>query len=256
MSLLGTQVYANPDTNLWLPATGGTIDGSIVVKGNIVADGVIEAQTGPIITDTFVSRVSYDLVDGTNTTRATISLDPANSLIVGATGSVLFNQTGQVTGNTTLTLSAPGSGLDNFTTNFLYAIGPVPTNIITSPKTINPVPVSPAPAQAFSVDTPYPTISNAVYDVQATGNLSKVSGTSDPDDAVTLALDAGTGTSITTYTFYPEGPAQSGNFSIRQRIVANAVQPSLGVLAQATLAGTSTAAYSATMNYFSVVRVA
>ena len=256
MSLLGTQVYANTDRNVWLPVTGGTVQGSLTVNGNIVADGVIEAQTGPIITDTFVSRVSYDLVDNTNTTRATISLDPANSLIVGGTGSILFNQSGQVTGNTTLTLSAPGSGLDNLTTNFLNAIGPIPTNIITSPKTINPVPITPAPYDPFTVDAPYPTINGAVYDVQATGVITLASGVSDPDDSIRFELDAGTGTSITTYTFYPEGPGQSGNWSIRQRIVANAVQPSLGVAVQGSLAGASTAVYSATMNYFSVVRVA
>lgn len=248
MSLLGTQVYANTTTPLWFSADGGTINGDVTITGSVDVSGNIQSS-GDVQTAT-----SFQVTDPAFSTGwMRITSTASNSYVQGASN-IKFGQIGQSTTNTTLTLSAPGSGLDNFTTNFLNAIGPVPTNIITSSKTINPVPTS--PATAFGVDVPYPTISNAVYDVQATGIITLASGASDPDDAILLALDAGTGTSITTYTFYPEGPGQSGNFSIRQRIVANAVQPSLAVLANKTLAGASTAVYAATLNYFSVVRVA
>lgn len=250
MSLLGTQVFANTDKPIWLSVTGGTIDGNLTLTGSLDVSGSVRSSSE------IQSSSAFTLTDSTFTSglgRFTANL---SNLYVQGTSNISFGKVGESITNTSLVLSAPGAGLDLFTTNFLQAIGPVPTNIITSPKTINPVPVSPAPAQAFTVDTPYPTLSNAVYDVQATGIITSPSGTPDPDDAVNFALDAGTGTSITTYTYYPSGPGQSGSWSIRQRIVANAVQPSLSVSAQAILAGTSTAAYAATMNYFSVVRVA
>jgi len=251
MSLLGTQVYANSGQNIWLPVTGGTI------TGNLLVDGEIDA-TGNINSDADMTAVSLELQDSLviqgNANSAVLTTDvTGNTLNIVANTSVTFGRD-TVAPNTTLALSAPGANLDLLTTNFLRAIGPVPTNLITSPKTINPVPTS--PATPFIVDTAFPVASGQVYDVQATGVITLASGTPNASDAVILQLDAGTGTSVTSYTYYPSGAGQSGNWSIRQRIVGNATQASLAVEVNQLLAGGSTAVYSATMNYFSAVRVA
>jgi hypothetical protein len=246
MSLLGTQVYANSDTPIWLSAKGGTIDGNLTVTGT--ADFQSNIQVASDI------DLQGNLVLQGSSNSALLTTDAGgDSLYLVASNSINFGRD-STTPNTTLTLSAPGAGLDNFTTNFLYAIGPVPTNLINTPRTINPVPTS--PAEPFLVDTPFPVVSGQVYDVQATGLITLISGTPDPDDAVLIQLDAGTGTSVSFYTYYPSGPGQSGSWAIRQRIVGNATQPSLAVAVQKTLAGTSTAVYAATLGYFSAVRVA
>lgn len=246
MSLLGTQVYANGDTPIWLSATGGTMDGNLTVTGNLQVDGATQVDGSITTTDQFI-------ISGTTDTAVLTTNVAGDTLYLIADTAIGFGRDDN-TPNTTLTLSAPGAGLDSFTTNFLYAIGPVPTNLINTPRTINPVPTS--PAEPFLVDTAFPVVAGQVYDVQATGLITLISGTPDPDDAVTLQLDAGTGTSITFYTYYPSGPGQSGSWSIRQRIVGNASQPSLAVAVNKLLAGASTAVYAATLGYFSAVRVA
>jgi hypothetical protein len=254
MSLLGTQVYANPDTPLWVSATGGEISGDLTVDGNLTVN-LATNLNGPLNANSDVNVGATLFMAPPTGDEQAIAVDALGTILyIQGGNSIKFGKLGQTTTNTTLTLSAPGSGLDNFTTNFLYAIGPVPTNLVTSPKTINPVPTT--PADPFIVDTAFPVASGQVYEVQATGVLNLISGTPDPDDAVIFSLDAGTGTSITAYTYYPSGPGQSGNWSIRQRIVGNATQPSLALLVQKTLAGTSTAVYGATLNYFSANRVA
>ena len=254
MSLLGTQVFANPATPLWLSASGDTINGDLIVDGDLTVEQVttMEAQLNANSDINLAGTLFFGPPNG-NVQAIAVDANGDNIFLQGEQA-IKFGKLGQLTTNTTLTLSAPGSGLDNFTTNFLNAIGPVPTNLINLPKSVNPVPTT--PAQAFLVDTPFPVVAQQVYDVQATGVLSLVSGTPDPDDAVQIQLDAGTGTSITTYTYYPSGPGQSGDWAIRQRIVGNATQASLAVAVQKTLAGTSTAVYSAVLNYFSAVRVA
>lgn len=254
MSLLGTQVYANPDTPLWVSATGGEISGDLTVDGNLTVN-LATNLNGPLNANSDVNVGATLFMAPPTGDEQAIAVDALGTILyIQGGNSIKFGKLGQTTTNTTLTLSAPGAGLDNFTTNFLNAIGPVPTNLISASKTINPVPTT--PAEVFLVDTPFPVVSGQVYDVQATGIINLISGTPDPDDAVQFQLDAGTGTSVSFYTFYPSGPGQSTSWAIRQRIVGNASQPSLAVAVQKTLAGASTAVYGATLNYFSAVRVA
>ena len=253
MSLLGTPVYANTDTPLWLSVGGDTINGNLTVNGTIQASLDIDAG-GDMSANDITLQGSVVLPGTTNNALVTTDTTGAILNLVAETSITMGRDA--ITPNTTLVVSAPGSGLDAFTTNFLYAIGPVPTSLVTVPKTINPVPVSPAPAQAFLVDTSLPTLNGAIYEVQATGSFALAAGVADPDDALYFEVDAGTGLSITTYTYYPSRPGQSANWSLRQRIVCNAAQPSLSVLTQVLRAGASTADYSATINYFSATRVA
>ena len=147
------------------------------------------------------------------------------------------------------------SGVNLVMSGTLAGVGPVPTSTITSSKTLNPVPVSPAAASPFGVDTNVPTISNAEYDVQARGLLAVVSGTPDVDDIVNIALDAGTGTSVWTYQFKPSAVGANGNWQVRDRIVANANTTTIFMTAQALLAGASTAVHSATLTQMDVTRV-
>ena len=140
-------------------------------------------------------------------------------------------------------------------TGTLAGIGPVPVSTITSSKTLNPVPVSPAAATAFGVDTNVPTISNAEYDVQARGLLAVVSGTPDVDDIINIQLDAGTGNSLWTYQFKPSAVGANGVWQVRDRIVANQNTSTIFMAAQALLAGSSTAVHSATLVQMDVTRV-
>ena len=94
MSLLGTQVYANPATPCWLSSAGGAI------SGNISANQVFARK--------------YNAVDVAGVTHGELTLNGA------ATGSVLtgdsnitFAKTGVLTGNTVLTLSTAGANLDS-----------------------------------------------------------------------------------------------------------------------------------------------
>jgi len=94
MSLLGTQVYANPATPCWLSSAGGAI------SGNISANQVFARK--------------YNAVDAGGVTHGELTLNG------GATGSVLtgdsnitFAKTGVLTGNTALTLSTAGANLDS-----------------------------------------------------------------------------------------------------------------------------------------------
>jgi len=137
----------------------------------------------------------------------------------------------------------------------LSGVGPVPTTLITSTKTINPLPVSPTPASAFPVDTNYPTASNQQYDVMARGILAAVGGAPDVDDIVNITLDAGATTGVWTYQFKPSSVGDNGNWEIRDRITSDAAQATIFISAQTLRAGASTADYSATLRQLDVTRV-
>ena len=103
MSLLGTQVYANPSTPCWLSSSGGAI------SGNISANEVYARK--------------YNAVDPAGVTHGEFTLNGA------ATGSVLtgdsnitFAKTGAITGNTALTLSTAGANLDSLAVGGAVAV--------------------------------------------------------------------------------------------------------------------------------------
>lgn len=137
----------------------------------------------------------------------------------------------------------------------LSGVGPAPTTLVTSTKTINPLPVSPTAASAFPVDVNYPTVSNQQYDVQARGILAAVGGVPDVDDIVNVTLDAGATTGVWTYQFKPSSVGDNGNWEIRDRITSDAAQTTIFISAQTLRAGASTANYSATLRQLDVTRV-
>jgi hypothetical protein len=141
---------------------------------------------------------------------------------------------------------------------FLQGVGPSPNTLITSTKNQAPAPVSPAPAVAFGVDSPIPTIVSGEYDVMTRGLITLAAGVADVDDVVDITLDAGTSVAtgaVWTYQFKPSAVGANGYWQIRDRIVSDAVVASLGVTVQVVRAGASTADYNVSQIQFDVTQV-
>jgi hypothetical protein len=267
MSLLGKQVYANPSTPVWLSATGGTITGNLVVDGSITADGGIASATN-------VSAPAFVVEDASG--NDTGFMRPAGT---GAGAGLLFQgdifkfgKTGTGNVNTTLTPSVFGANTDNLTVGGTVncLIGPVPTQIITSTKTVNPIAVSPAAPSQFGVDTSITSISGAEYDVQVTGTVYCVSGIPDPADYIVYEFTCGGGGVISAILFPgAAGAGLGGNgvtglgplvaagaaatITLRGRVVSGASGTILGADARVFLTGT--AVYGATLTVLDVQRV-
>jgi hypothetical protein len=264
MSLLGNNVYANPATPIWLSATGGTLTGNLVVDGTITA-------TSDIISATEVDAPSLRLIDGSGATVMSLANIAGNN-VIQSTAPIKFTQLGTGNGNTTLTLSAAGANTDNLTVGGTVncLIGPVPTQVITSTKTVNPVAVSPAAPSQFGTDATVTSIANAEYDVQVTGTVYCVSGTVDPADYIVYNFTAG-GTGVLSAIVYPGvanaglggngvtgiGPLTAGGaaatVTLRARVVSSASGTALSANVRAFLTGT--AVYGATLTVLDVQRV-
>lgn len=199
MSLLGTPVYANASTPIWLSAGGDTIQGNLTVNGTLDVSGNADFQSPQ------VSVAGQLSLQGPN---AKMSFQETG---VG-TGMTLLSDTGQVNGfietngtlylgrlvagntaNTTFTPSAPTTNGDVLTVGGRIgtAAGGGITPIASSvPNTVIPfggsTPLSPVPA--------LPTLPTTWYDVQLTG-LWSLPGSFTPaaDDVadVTVAVEAG-----------------------------------------------------------------
>jgi hypothetical protein len=266
MSLLGKQVYANPSTPVWLSATGGTITGNLLVDGTITA-------TSDIISQTEVDAPSLRVIDSNAASKLILTNDFGGNSLIQSTDVIKFTQLGTANGNTTLTQSVFGANTDNLsvggTINCL--IGPVPTQLITSTKTINPVAISPAAPSQFGVDVSLTGISNAEYDVQATGTAFVVSGATDPSDTIVYTFTSGAGQGSMTATIVPEslilggfgvggtGPLTAGgaaaNVFMRGRVSPNASGTILGANVRVFSPNASTAVYGATLTLLDVQRV-
>jgi hypothetical protein len=262
MSLLGNNVYANPATPLWLPTSGGTMTGNLVVDGTITA-------TSDIISETEVDAPSLRVIDGSGATLMSFA-NIAGSNVIQSTAPIKFTQLGTGNGNTTLTLSAAGANTDNLTVGGTVncLIGPVPTQVITSTKTVNPVAVSPAAPSQFGTDATITSISGAEYDVQVTGTVYCVSGTVDPADYIVYNFTAGGSGSLSAIVFPGEallgangvtglGPLTAGGaaatVTLRARVVSSASGTALSANARVFLTGT--AVYGATLTVLDVQRV-
>ena len=259
MSLLFNAVYANPDTPLWLSATGGTI------TGNLIVDGGIRAETN-------MSTPAYLVIDPSGTTTGSMT-----RAATGAGGGLnfqgnlfKFGQLGTGNVNTTLTPSAFGANTDalNVGGSITCAIGPIPPQIITSTKTVNPVAVSPAAPSQFGVDNTITSISGAEYDVQVTGTVFCVSGTVNAADYIVVTFTAG-GSGTISAVVLPGltlmggngvtgiGPLTAGgaaaNVNLRARVSSSASGTTLSCDVRAFLTGT--AVYGATLTILDVQRV-
>lgn len=262
MSLLIARDYANANKPLWLSTSGGTI------TGNLVVDGGVEATT--------LEGQSISVLDASGNQRLSLAYDSGSSTSsIKSTLPIRFTQLGVPTGNTTFTASAAGANLDNFTLGgtLVASIGPVPTQAITSTKSIASVSTG-APSQ-FGVDVSYSGLSNAEYDVQATGTIFVASGVPAADDNVNFNVSIGGGQGNMSALVFPGATGTAGGFGVsgiapmtaigsggaaaniymRARLTPNASGTILGANVKATLGGGSTAVYGANLTTLDVQRV-
>lgn len=126
MSLLGTPVYANPTTPLWLGSGGSqTLSGNLTVgPPGFITGGRISAsrQINPSFGNFVLSDSNGNTVGGLNQYGQTVALQ-------GTTGQgILFGTVGTSNANSFLTLSAPGADLD-----LLRVGGTVRPNVFDTP---------------------------------------------------------------------------------------------------------------------------
>ena len=259
MSLLGKQVYANPSTPVWLSATGGTITGNLVVDGGIQS---LTNVSAPVFIVEDASGNDTGLIRQAGTGAGAGLLFQGDVFKFGKTG------TGNV--NTSLTTSVFGANTDLLAVGGTITanIGPVPAQVITSTKTINPIAVSPAAPSQFGVDNTITSISGAEYDVQVTGTVFCVSGTVNAADYIVLTFTAG-GSGTISAVVLPGvtlmggngvtgiGPLTAGgaaaNVNLRARVSSSASGTALSANVRVFLTGT--AVYGATLTILDVQRV-
>jgi len=259
MSLLGKQVYANPTTPVWLSATGGEITGNLIVDGGIQSLTNVSAPVF-VVEDASGNDTGFMRQAGTGA--------GAGLLFQGDT--FKFGKVGTGNVNTSLTTSAFGANTDLLAVGGTITanIGPVPTQLITSTKTINPVAVSPAAPSQFGVDTTLASISGAEYDVQITGTIYCVSGTPVLGDYIVFNFTAG-GSGVISAIVFPTtanmggngvgglGPLTAGagaaSINLRTRLTSSASGTTLSANVRAFLTGT--AVYGATLTLLDVQRV-
>lgn len=270
MSLLGANVYANPTTPLW--GSGGGGGGSnasfsnVDVTSNVVVGGYV-AVPKVLLTD-----VSTGNGVGAIQSLATADGDPNDGMDIQGE-LIRFGKLGTKNANTSFVPSVFGANLDNFsvggTMNCL--IGPVPTQLVTSTKNINPVPISPSGPTAFGVDVSLSSISNAEYDVQMTGTIYVVSGSVDASDYVVMNLVTSGGSGTLGSIVFPSerllganyvsgiGPLTAGGaaagVNMRARVTASASGTIIGANVRAFSPNTSTAVYGANLTFLDVQRV-
>ena len=270
MSLLGSQVYANPNTPLW--GSGGGGGGSnasfsnVTVTSNVVVGGAVEV---PFLN---LTDLSGNAGVGSLQSLAVSDGDPNDGFILQ--GELLrFGKQGTKNANTTFVSSVFGANADNFsvggTMNCL--IGPVPAQAITSSKTVNPVPTV-APAGQYGVDNTITGISGAEYDIQAIATVFVVSGVPAADDRVNVTVTIGAGQGSMSSILFPGATGVLGGFGVsgvgpltaggaaatcymRARLTPNASGTTLGGSVLATLGGGSTAVYGSTLTILDVQRV-
>jgi hypothetical protein len=259
MSLLGKQVYANPSTPVWLSATGGEISGSLIVDGGIQS---LTNVSAPVFIVEDASGNDTGLIRQAGTGAGAGLLFQGDVFKFGKTG------TGNV--NTSLTTSVFGANTDLLAVGGTITanIGPVPTQIITSTKTVASMAVSPTAPSQFGVDTTVTSISGAEYDVQITGTVYCVSGTVDPADYIVYNFTAGGSGTIGAIVF-PGAASLGGNgvsglapltaggaaatINMRTRLTSSASGTALSANVRAFLTGT--AVYGATLTLLDVQRV-
>jgi hypothetical protein len=101
MSLLGSQVYANPDTPLWVSTDGGVISGNLTVEGSIYGDNGVFTNEGGGLGGFSVLSVP----GGTEVSRIQHLPAPNARTIIQSSDPIFFNQIGTAQGNTLLVTS-------------------------------------------------------------------------------------------------------------------------------------------------------
>lgn len=291
MSALIRESHANNQTPLFLSAGGGTISGNVDITGNLTVGGTGifggNLDTSGNLTAAGDLDVSGNVVvDGTLGVQGVVSVEndvnlytagggtpalqfvgvvgPPDAIQLRTDGGIGFGTLNLLTPAQTTFIPSNTPNADVLTVGgaviaqVIQGVGPAPVSPITSTKNIAPAPISPAPASSFAVDTPYPTVIGGEYDVMTRGLITLASGVPDVGDVVNVTLDAGTSVAtgaVWTYQFRPSAVSANGYWEIRDRIVSDAVVPSIGVSVQVFLAGASTAVYNVSQIQFDITRV-
>ena len=111
MSLLGTPVFANPSTPLWVGVGGGTISGNVTIDGFLTAGRVASSRALE------PSFGNFALVDASGLTVGGVNqlgTGGASDTFLQTTSGrkILFGLVGGANANTTFTPSAVGANLD------------------------------------------------------------------------------------------------------------------------------------------------
>jgi hypothetical protein len=150
MSLLGTQVYANPSTPCWLGTSGGTISGNLVVDGNIGASGSVTAGQGFVTVES--ASVNGFSVLNTAQTQTVTNIQhlpaPSSRTVIQSGDPFVFAKVGASNGNTVLTTSAFGANTDQ-----LEVLGTIQTLNLSANKLSLLGSGSPAPAAVVGTAT-------------------------------------------------------------------------------------------------------
>ena len=284
MSALQRQSYANPFQPLFLKDTGQ--EDNLTLKTLTIEEGGEINISSPLNQDTGIvmfkalngstysvlqqSAIGGDVPNGLTPTLFDEAGDydilQARNIFVyggGAYGTnnyVSFNGSGgsfglsygDFTNPRNVYLDTLETGVATLTNK---CIGPVPVTISTGgPFSIAPVPTSPTAYSYFGFSVTYPTLANAEYDVYAMGTFTLASGTADATipDIMAGQFYVGTGSTGTGNFYYnPE----TGNWTMRARLIPTANSSLIRVGFQNTQKGTSTAVYNATCTLCDIVRV-
>ena len=290
MSALIRESHANNQVPLFLSAGGGviagnvdiagtlTVGGNVIMSSNLGVSGDVDISGNTIISGNFAVAGLTDLSGGADIFdlvniyagqgAALPSLQmlpvagPPDKIELRTDGSINFGTLNLATPPQTTFIPSNTPNADVFTVGGaliaqeIQGIGPAPVSLINSVKNQAPAPVSPAPPVAFGVDTLVATGVGFEFDVMSRGLITLAGGVPDPDDIVNVTLDAGTAIpAVWVYQFKPSSVGNNGYWQIRDRVVSDAVQPSIGIEVQVLRAGGSTADYNVSQVQFDVTRV-
>ena len=290
MSALIRESHANNLTPLFLSAGGGpisgnvditgtlTVGGNVIMSSNLGVSGDVDISGNTIVSGNFAVAGLTDLSGGADIFdlvniyagqgAALPSLQmlpvagPPDKIELRTDGSIGFGTLNLATPPQTTFIPSNTPNADVFTVGGaliaqeIQGIGPAPVSLINSVKNQAPAPVSPAPPVAFGVDSLVATGVGFEFDVMSRGLITLAGGVADPDDIVNITLDAGTAVpAVWVYQFKPSAVGNNGYWQIRDRVVSDAVQPSIGIEVQVLRAGGSTADYNVSQVQFDVTRV-
>jgi len=271
MSLLGTPVYANTSTPLWVSVNGGTVTGNLTVDGTLAVDGPAQFFGGHTVK---IANPSTLYLANTGQSQAGALLysdDAATPNGYVETNAVVY--LGRIgagnTANTAFTPSAAGTDGDLLEVGgqILTAPGGGITPLVSSTATTN-ITVG-GPSIDLSPSPVIPITTGLTYEIEVKGFVTIPLLTAPAaGDKFELIVSVGPGALPGAYRFtevydmYPgfvDDPWVAGSFrpfSIRTRLPSNANLANIVVSGTLTGAGTYPAGIDVEIPQVSVVRVA
>ena len=185
MSLLGTPVYANDSTPLWASVGSPTFAGQVTAS-SFAATGNLRA------------------LDASGNTALLLTSGGGNPALglsyIQSAGTIKFGQIGTGNTNSSLTVSAYGSGADVLTIGGQIVGG----GITPTSSTVGGVTVPNGSPQTLTITPAINLVSGGIYDIQVEGYWA-TGATCSPatGDVATLTLSTGTATSpaVLAYTY-------------------------------------------------------